>query len=249
VNGERKELMSYAKYFKPGQKILLRAIDPSSAGRTDALTVYFKGEGAGYLDLVLPYRSKGEESYPFSPDSNYEILSDSLGMGVKLIGRFQQQLDSDTIRIEITRDIEVFQRRLFRRIDTTLNLRYTKGRGQIRTFRQQWEKNIQILQSNLDPSKLPPFQPSDVNLSESGIRFNIKSPVEVADLCMLFLQLDVATPPICILSEIVWLGEIVDGRQTAGMQFLNILDSDKKKISAFIKEKLTFQPPKKEEEA
>jgi len=240
--------MSYTRHFKPGQKILLRAIATPSSAQIDALTVYFKECGKGFFDLSLPYRSKEEESYPFDPETNYEILSDSLGLGIRLKGRFQQQLDHDTIRVEITTDLEIFQRRLSRRIDTTIGLRYTKGRGQIRTFRTQWEKNVQILQKGVDASKLPSFQKIQVNLSAGGIRFDIKKPIDMADICMLFLQLEEDTPPICAMAEIVWLGESESGeRQTAGMQFLNMLEADQKKIESFIKTKLTYLQPSKKD--
>lgn len=240
--------MSYSRYFKPGQKILLRAVStPSSSARIDALSVYFKGEGKGYFDLTLPYRSQMEESYPFDTETIYEILSDSLGLGIRLKGRFQQQLDHETIRIDITTDIEIFQRRLFHRIDTSIGLRYTKGRGQLRTFRAQWEKNVDILQKGIAASKLPTFQKVSANLSAGGIRFDIKKPVDMADLCMLFLQLEENSSPICTMAEVVWLGEEdQDERQTVGMQFLNILESDQKKIQDFIKIKLTYLQPTEE---
>jgi c-di-GMP-binding flagellar brake protein YcgR len=229
--------MRYSKYFKPEQKILLRALTPDSAsGRLDALTVYFHSEGSDYFDLVLPYQFKDGENFPFFPGMPFELLSDAMGLGVRLTGSFLEQRDGNLIRLRVNNDLQIFQRRLADRIDITIGLRYTKGQGTLRTFREQWEKNIRILEKTPDFSKLPPFPRAKVNLSKGGIRFRIKTPVKIADFCLLLLRLEEKEAPICALAEVVWLDTLeADGRQMTGMQFLSILESDQKRIMAFIK--------------
>lgn len=229
--------MRYSKYFKSEQKILLRSLAPNASGRLDALTVYFYGGGPDYMDLTLPYQARGDEGFPFPPDMPFEILSDAIGLGIRLTGRFQEQCGEDRIRLRINDDLQVFQRRLAGRVDVTIGLGYTKGRGTLRTFRAQWEKNAQILAKTKDPSKLPPLPRVKVNLSRGGIRFRIKPPVEVADLCLLLLKFDERETPICALAEVVWLDEQpTDDRRTVGMQFLSILEADQKRIEAFLKQ-------------
>jgi len=229
--------MRYSKYFKNGQKIFLRARPPASAsGRVDALTVYFCEEGPDYFDLALPYGARGEESFPFSAGMSFEILSDALGLGVRLTGTIREKLGEETIRLQVNNDLQIFQRRLADRLDSMIGLRYTKGQGTLRTFRQQWEKNIRILQSTKDYSQVPAFPKARVNLSRSGIRFQIKAPVEVADLCLLLMRLEPHNAPICTLAEVVWLDEEETGeRRTAGMQFLNILEEDQKRIEKYLR--------------
>lgn len=227
--------MTYARYFKPGQKILLRVLEPP--GRYEALTAYFQVSARGCFDLALPYRTRSEEGYPFVAGMPLELMSDHLGMGLRLASRFREQLTENLIRVEILGDLQIFQRRLNRRLDLTVGLRYTKGRGTLRSFREQWEKNLQILDKTQDFTKLPPFPRSRVNLSAGGIRFDLSPPVEIADLCLLLLQLDRTTRPICALAEVVWLDEQGDdGRRTAGMQFIGVLDSDLKRIEGLIKQ-------------
>lgn len=230
--------MRYSKYFKPEQKILLRAIPgPSAPGRLDALSVYFHSGGPNHIDVTVPYRATGEEAFPFAPDMPFEILSDAIGVGIRLTGSFLEQRGENLIRLRINDDLQAFQRRLANRVDVTVGLRYTKGRGTLRTFRSQWEKNVQILAKTADPSKLPPFPRVTANLSRGGIRFRIKAPVEVADLCLLLLKLDDESTPICALAEVVWLEEEeVEGRRAAGMQFLSIMEEDQKRIESFTKD-------------
>lgn len=229
--------MRYSKYFKSEQKIFLRSLTPDiSSGRLDALTVYFHEEGGDYFDLLLPYQTKEEENFPFYPDMPFEILSDAMGLGVRLTGNFVEQRRPDLIRLRVNNDLQIFQRRLANRLDVTVGLRYTKGQGTLRSFREQWKKNVRILQDTKDFTKLPAFPRTRVNLSNGGIRFQIKPPVQVADLCLLLLRLEENGAPLCALAEVVWLDEEeTQGRRCAGMQFLSIMEADQKRIIDFIK--------------
>jgi c-di-GMP-binding flagellar brake protein YcgR len=229
--------MRYSKYFKSEQKIFLRSLTPdASSGRLDALTAYFQEEGDDHFDLLLPYQASEEENFPFYPDMPFEILSDAMGLGVRLTGNFVEQRRPDLIRLRVNNDLQIFQRRFASRLDVSIGLRYTKGQGTLRSFREQWEKNVRILQNTKDLSKLPSFPRTRVNLSNGGIRFQIKSPVQVADLCLLLLKLDENGAPICALAEVVWLDENeAQGRRCAGLQFLSILEADQKRIVDFIK--------------
>jgi hypothetical protein len=227
--------MVYAKYFRPGQRILLRVMEPP--GRFEALTAVFQQSGSGCFDLTLVSQARTEENYPFVAGMPLELMSDHLGLGLRLTGRFQEQLGNNRIRVESISDLQVFQRRLHRRLDTGVGLRYTKGRGTLRSFREQWEKNLQILDKSQNFSILPPFPRTRVNLSAGGIRFEVAPPVEVADLCLILLQLEPASRPICALTEVVWLNEAEkDHRHIVGMQFIGILDADQKRIEALIRQ-------------
>lgn len=227
--------MAYARYFKPGQRILLRILEPP--GRFEALTATFQNSGSGWFDLNLHSQARAEENYPFTPGMPLELMSDHLGLGLRLTGRFHERPSENRIRVEIVSDLQVFQRRLHRRLDTHVGLRYTKGRGTLRSFREQWEKNLQILEASDDFSRLPPFPRTRVNLSAGGLRFEVVPPVEVADNCLILLQIEPGSRPICALTEVVWLEEPVgEGRSIAGMQFIGILEADKKRLEALIKQ-------------
>lgn len=229
--------MHYSRYYKTGQKIILRSLDPAAQGRFESLTAYFHDGGAGHFDLLLPYGAQEEENYPFVSDMPFEILSDALGLGLKMTGRFQKMVRKDLLRVFVNDDLQAFQRRSHRRLDLVVGLRYTKGKGALRSFREQWEKNIQILQKGGDASKLSRFPRTPVNLSAGGIRFAVKAPVQAAELCLLLLELETGGP-ICTLAEVVWTEEKeAEGRQKAGMRFLNILETDQKRIEDYIRDR------------
>lgn len=229
--------MSYTKYFKTGQKVLLTLkTPPSSSGRTVSLTAFFQDAGNDYFDLTLPYGGKEEESYPFIPDMPFVLHSETYGLGLKLSCSFSGRQGKETIRMVIADDLQVFQRRNDIRLDVQAGLRYTKGRGTLRTFHEQWEKNVQILQNSKDLSRLGTFPKRPLNLSAGGMRFDIKGPVDVADICLVFL--DIGTPPpICALAEVVWVqGTESEDRFSAGMRFVSLLDNDRKRLDIFVKE-------------
>ncbi|MEJ2699032.1 MAG: hypothetical protein P8Z70_05155 [Desulfuromonadales bacterium] len=166
--------MPYSRYFKKGQKIILRALDPGTqTGRFESLTVYLEALNRDFLDFTLPYRNRKEEQYPFVPGMPFEILSDSMGLGVSITGRFRERVGDQLIRMEANHDLQVFKRRLFGRSDLKIGLRFTRGQGSLRSFREQWEKNIRILEKNGNLSQLPAFPRCRVTLSASGIRFSV----------------------------------------------------------------------------
>ncbi len=230
--------MRYPKYFKSAQKIILRPLaPPSPAGRVEALTAHFHDGHGDYFDLSLPYGTTSGEQYPFTPDMPLELTSEALGLGIRLTARFVSQEATNLVRVAINCDLQMFQRRSVPRLDLSIGLRYTKGSGALLSFRRQWEKNIHLLQNGADLTRLRPFPRSQANLSSSGIRFAIKSPIAVADLGLLYLELAPGDPPICALAEVVWLEELPEtGRHTAGMRFINILESDQQRINKLIRD-------------
>lgn len=232
--------MQYPKYFKNGQKILLKSVggDP---GSFEVLTVYYQDHGPGYMDVALPYRPQSGEEYPFDIGMPFELVSDAMGMGLRINGTLQEYVkDRQVLRIHLTSDLQIFKRRIHRRVDTNIGLRYTRGQGTLRSFREQWQKNLTILEKS-DPSQLPAFPACRVNLSPGGIRFAVKTPVNQADLCLLLFQLEAKKPPICAVAEVVWLADKeVEGRRVVGMQFINIRESHRKEIELFIEERLRF---------
>jgi c-di-GMP-binding flagellar brake protein YcgR len=229
--------MQYSRFYKNGQQIILRALGvPVEAGRMESLTTYLQDNSSDQFDLLLPYCSPQGESYPFTPQMPFELLSDSMGLGLRMTGAFKEQVGNDLIRLAVNGDYQVFQRRHYRRLDFIAGLRYTRGRGTLRSFREQWERNLQILSKGTEGVRLDRFPRAKVNLSAGGIRFSLKAPVEMADLCLLLLEVD-NLPPICALAEVIWIQErIVEGRQVAGLRFIHILEADQKRIDDYIRQ-------------
>ena len=165
----------------------------------------------------------------------FELLGEALGLGVRLTGQFESGRDSRQIRIRHNGDLQLIRRRTFLRRDTTIGLRYTRGRGELLTFRTQWEKNTRILTGANALNKLPPFPRCRVNLSGGGLRLPLKGPVEPADLLLLILEIPDGKPPVCALGEVVWVGDASpEDRLPAGVQFINILEADRRRLDQFV---------------
>ncbi|GAB4167598.1 MAG: hypothetical protein Tsb0017_18290 [Geothermobacteraceae bacterium] len=232
--------MPYARYFRPEQKLTLRPLAHGESGDIiidlSAFVLHFENNRAR---LQLPYDSRPGEDYPFEPGMPVELVGEALGLGIRVSGTLVASPQRDQVEIELNADLQAFQRRLHPRADVRVGLRYTRGHGALRTFRNQWEKNVRILAGKNALDKLGHFPRVDLNLGTGGVRFGIKTPVQVADLCMLLIQLEPTEAPICALAEVVWLAEEeteeVD-RRTAGLKFINILKSDQKRIEQFLRD-------------
>lgn len=235
--------MNVGKYFKSGQKILLRPLAPDDrAGGDESLTVYFRDFSRGAFELELPYRLQQGEDDPFAAGLALELLSDAFGVGIRATGRYLDSPAPHLIRVESTAELAIFQRRIKPRADLKLGLRFSRGLGKLRTFREQWRRNVQILAEGKDFSRLGPAPRCAVNLSASGIRFQVKAPVEPAELFLLLLEPAVDEAPICALAEVVWTGPVRGTQVDVGMRFINILDNDQKRIDRLIKEALAGTP-------
>ena len=227
--------MIHQRYFRPGQKILLRPLDPTTPdGYAGLLSSYLQGGGDDYFDLTLPYGAEAANQYPFHEGMELELSSDSLGLGARVDGRFDRILAGNRIRVHILPNLQMFQRRAKPRIDCRIGIRFTRGRGSLQAMRQSWEKNVRILNSGKALPKLTGFNDCKVNLSSGGIRFALRPPVETADLCLLLLNLPDEKPPICALAEVIWSIPDQEGEVLlTGMQFLNITPQDQQRIDDF----------------
>lgn len=229
-------MQKYSKYFRAEQKVQLRLVNPV-VGATEALTLLFSSHGPSYFDLASPYKNRPQEGFPLTPGTHMELATEFMGVGVKMTVEFIDYVQNgDMIRVKGISDLQVFQRRMQPRIDIQCGVRFTRGQGTLRSFREHWLKNIEILK-NTKLNDLPPFTQSHINLSSTGFRMTIKPPVDHSDLFLVLLQLTPGTKPLCLLCETVWTGEIRDdeGRIPCGMHFIAMTDADRKAIEAHVK--------------
>jgi len=229
--------MSLTRYFKPEQKVQLRRLEGSGSQQLyEALTAYVTEVGSSSLDLQLPYRSDEEEAYAFTGGQAFELRTLSMGMGLKFQVNFRDRRGGNRFRFDCSPNFQAFQQRPGPRIDIRLGLRFSRGRGEIGALRRLWEKNSRLLHSGGRLTTLDDFRTCPVNLSSGGIRFTSSSDMHLSDVCLVLINLDKNGPPICALAEVVWTSQEEDGGLiTTGMQFLNILEEDRKRIDEFIR--------------
>jgi len=229
-------MQPYNKYFRPEQKVQLRLANLRLAS-TETLTLYFAEQGPGYFDLVFPYQNRNGEEFPLTPGVEMELTTESMGVGVKMAVEFLEYVQGkEMIRVKGKGELKAFQRRTQPRIDIECGVRFTRGQGALRSLREHWLKNIEII-NQINPKDLPFFTPSDLNLSSSGFRLAIKPPVKYADIFLVLIQLTPEAKPLCLLCETVWTGTERDaeGRIPCGMQFIGITDTDRKKVIEQVK--------------
>ncbi len=232
--------MIYQRYFKTGLKVQLRPKQPlPPEGRNELLSANIFGGDANHFDLTLPYGPNAAEQYPFSEDMPFELSANAMGLGVKVSVTFLKALSGNRIRVLVLPDLQMFQRRAQQRLDCTIGIRFTRGNNSLLKLRATWEKNASILANASQPVPLQGFNPCQLNLGPTGIRFSLQFPAEPTDICLMLLDLGDSKPPICVLAEIVWTSEKNDqGTVHAGMQYIDIMEQDQQRIERFIKQKL-----------
>lgn len=229
--------MDYQRYFKSGQQLLLKALnDTNQDGRTEVMTVFVVSLGEDSLVLSLPYGADAVDQYPFSEGLPFEISTEALGLGVRTTGNFEKKVDGNKFTLKLNPDLQMFQRRISQRFDCELGIRFSRAAKTLQTMREIWEKNIEVLYSPEAPLAFDGFKPYRVNISSGGIRFSIPPPADQGELCLVLINLEDGKPPVCAITEFIWICMQDESAVTTGMRFINILSADQHRIDIFINE-------------
>jgi hypothetical protein len=226
----------YTRYFSPGQKVLLRSMRAEhQTPRVEAATARLLNYDAGNFDLALTHPWKTDEPL-FAEDRPLEFLSERYGLGLKSTASLKSMADSRILRLKANNDLTLFRQRPKPRIETHIGLQHSASGASLCTYYRHWANQLARLDSAKAPLSASTLPLGPVNLSASGIRLVMKTPVTSNDLCLMLLELADDEKPICTLAEVVWTAPAGDERQKiAGLQFLNILQQDQERIDHFIK--------------
>jgi hypothetical protein len=230
--------MNYQRYFKTDQQLLLKVQkDAESSARTELMSVLVVSLNEDSLLVSLPYGADAVDQYPFSEELSFEITTESMGLGIRATGHFEKKIAGNRFSIKLNSDLKMFQRRISKRLDCQLGIRFSRAAKTLQTMREIWEKNLKVLHSPEAPLVFDGFKSYRVNISSGGMRFSIKPPADQGELCLVLINLDDGKPPVCAIAEVVWVCMENESAVTAGMRFINILSEDQHRIDHFINSK------------
>ncbi|MEZ4483833.1 MAG: hypothetical protein R2864_04315 [Syntrophotaleaceae bacterium] len=195
----------YSRYFTPGQKIRVQTLRHDNLPpRRESMNVLFSNYELGYFDVALPHSWPVDEGSPFDEGRPLEIVSEKYGLWLKSTASFHKQISDQRMRLRMNNDLCIFRHSPKTRVEAQVGLRYSAQRGNLSTVHRQWRQQIDKLNTTEGRLALPTFARGQVNLSATGIRMPIQNAVKKNDLCLLMLDLDKASEPICTLTEVVW---------------------------------------------
>ncbi len=229
--------MSYGKYFNKGQKVFIKRIF-TAEDRTalDTITGYAMRSQPMQLDLALPYGCDAADSYPFEPGMQFEIRTDHQGMGLRLIASFVERISGKDIRLQFEGNLEFISRRIYRRVDVNAWVGIERAKGNLADMRALWDENFNKIKSGISAADLTEFKKNLINLAGGGMRLPLETPVEMAELVLVYLSIGDKKGIICALAEAVWIGPEEGGEMPQiGLRFLNILEEDQERIDAVVK--------------
>ncbi len=229
--------MSYGKYFNKGQKVFIKRIftdDEQTA--LDTITGYAMYSKPMQLDLALPYGCDAADSYPFETGMQFEVLTDHMGMGLRLVASFVERISSQDIRLQFEGNLEFISRRIYRRVDVNAWVGIHRDTSNLAEMRSLWEEHLKKIKNGVSAAELTEFKKNLINLAGGGIRLPLKSPIELEDLVLVYLSIGDKKGIICALAEAVWIGEAdANDMQQIGLRFLNILQEDQARIDVVVK--------------
>ena len=229
--------MSYGKYFNKGQKVFIKRIfTDEELVALDTITGYAMYNKPMQLDLALPYGCDAADSYPFEPGMQFEVLTDHMGMGLRLVASFVERISGQDIRLQFEGNLEFISRRIYRRVDVNAWVGIHRNTGNLADMRSLWEENLKKIKDGVSAAELTEFKKNLINLAGGGIRLPLKAPVEQSDLVLVFLSIGDKKGIICALAEAVWICDVdTNDMQQIGLRFLNILEEDQARIDVVVK--------------
>jgi c-di-GMP-binding flagellar brake protein YcgR len=229
--------MAYGKYFNKGQKVFIkRVFTDEERTALDTITGYAMQSQPMQLDLALPYGSDAADSYPFEPGMKFEVLTDHRGMGLRLVASFVERISGQDIRLKFEGNLEFISRRIYRRVDVNAWAGVQRAQGNLAAMRELWDESLQKIKSGVSAAELTEFKKNLINLAGGGMRIPLQAPVEMAELVLVYLSLGDKKGIVCVLAEVVWVGEPQkDHMQQTGLRFLNLLQEDQDRIDAVVK--------------
>jgi hypothetical protein len=227
--------MDFQRYFKPEQQLLLR-VAGQTRGRTELLTGYVVCCDRDEVVVSLPYGIDVVDQYPFGETVSFEISSEAFGMGIRTGADFAGRTNGSQFVLKLHSDLQMFKRRISPRLDCQLAVRFSRPAKTLQTMRDIWERNLEVLRGATSSFSRDGFARTKVNISTGGIRLAIDPPADQGELCLVLVDLDDGSPPLCAVTEIVWSCAQNETTMTAGMRFINILGEDQQRIDIFIAE-------------
>lgn len=230
---QRETSTMFNKHFKPDKKVLIQLANPEQGhDRIENISASCLAVENGILTLSLPYEI---DPAMFSANPDIHVMTESLGMGLKGRACFHCQQTPTLVQLRFDGDLQFFQRRPSPRLTIPIGVRYSRTNGSLAEVRRQWRQHISVLAAT-EPDAIPKLPNGLVNLSSGGIRLGFRNDIAKAQLCLLLLQVEPDTQPICTVAEVVWAhagGK--DANCTAGLQFMAIMAEDQKRLEKFIR--------------
>lgn len=223
----------FNKHFKPDKKVLIQITGPDFGDdRIENLSASCLAMDKDILTLNLPY---AVDPSTFASGYRLAVLTESMGMGLKGQACFLAQPSPTTIQLCFDGDLQFFQRRPSPRLNIPIGVRYSRIDGTLSQVRQQWLKHIGRLAAT-PPGSISHLPRGMVNLSSGGIRLGFRHPIDKAQLCLMLLEIDPDTHPVCTMAEVVWSHQEKSGSVClAGMQFMGMLTEDQKRLEKFVR--------------
>lgn len=225
--------MSLGKYFRVGQKVLLRTVGNSEDQQCEAVTAQLEAVDGDLFTVTVPYALRmPSRAGACAVGGEFYILSETYGLGIQVSGRVEALPDARTLQIRHRGDLEMFFHREHFRIDTRIGLHIERPRSSSVTLRQQWtETTRQLATGGAVPDRLAQLERTTINLSGGGLALPLERPVDKGDLVLVYLELLDGKSPLVALAEVVWTRRPEGYTQMCGLRFAEIAATDRVRIN------------------
>lgn len=235
--------MNYSTYFTRGQKVFLIN---TSADRDKSLFEAFSATittAENHQFVMRPrYPLQHGDLHTLKPGMRFKVTAESYGSGMQFIGSVHS-VSGKEIVIHPAEQLEMYQRSQVPRMDLILDFRTFTRSSPLPFFRREWER-YQSMLTNSSSAKLE-LKSGEINLGVGGFRHLLDKSDPQSELCMVFIDLEQGTAPVCAVAELLWRRSLPDDDRLAiGRRFILIRKTDQQRIQAYIQHRQKKQSKK-----
>ena len=135
--------------------------------------------------------------------TTYKLTSESMGHGIQIMADLVKVTEDNIFHLKLHGSLEMYQRRLTPRIDTTIKIFQIRRDTSLAVYRKEFKRIMDGMSSKGVRPNIT-LQEHPINLSAGGMRIAIEALEPVFPLSMFFLDLDASQPLVCAVAELVW---------------------------------------------
>ena len=235
--------MNLGKYFRVGQKVLLRTVANREGQQCEAFTAQLEAVDGDLFTVTVPYSVRmPSRADSCAVGSSLCVLSETHGLGIQVSGRIEATPGPRILHLRLGGELEMFFHREHFRIDTRIGFHVERSRSSGVTLRQQWRELTRQLAAGASlPDHLLHLERTTVNLSAGGLALPLERPVETGDFACIYLDLGDGKGTLAILAEVVWTQKPEGITQLCGLRFAEISSADRVRINDHVVAELRRQ--------
>ena len=223
----------YSRYLAPRQKaFLINLSEERDREHFESLSGIILECNRDTVSIQIPYTTDFPSPETTGKTVTFKITTEAIGSGIQVMADLVRISDGSVFHLLLRGPLELYQRRITPRVDTTLKIFQIRRDATLAVYRKEFKRVLDGMKTLGVRPKLA-LKETGVNLSMGGLRILVDPQETVYPLAMFFLDLSASELLVCAVAELVWM-QRKDDLQACGYRFMQISKADQERIGRYV---------------